>query len=491
MRERICLSFRCFVVSFCVILSACQHKAPVVDLIINDVTIIDAVSGEVVKQAVVIDKDLIIAVVPSSHSSQYLSRQRIDGAGKFVIPGLWDSHVHLSFEPALDETLFDLFLGNGVTSVRDTGGALPSMLEWRKKAQSRLSPSIYMAGPLIDGTSTVYNGELPGYPKIGVPVSSPKEATALVDELAKQGVDFIKAYEMLDPETFKALIERATYHGLPVSGHVPLSMTVMEASNAGMKSMEHLRNLEMGCSAESEALYEQRQELLNNGEAQLGAELRAAIHLAQHYKAVETLDLERCEKLLQTLASNQTWQVPTLTLMLASKFPFFAQEDWRDTFRYLPAKLSEKWLQETATFKAQLLQPSSAREERQAVADWKLRFVEKLAALEIPILAGTDTPIFYLTPGFSLHLELETLVKAGLSPLQAIEAATYAPAKYFGKESQMGLVAREHQADLVLLNSNPLEQISNTRDIHAVILKGKVLDRRQLDGMLKLATDLP
>lgn len=472
----------CFAFLF---LSACQYSQEDADLIIKNVTIIDALGGKVADRDVVIIAESIVAVAPSSEKAAYTSGQIIDGRGKFLIPGLWDSHVHLSFEPALGERLFDLFLGNGITSVRDTGGTLENMLAWRKKAQASLSPTVYMAGPLIDGKLTVYNGELPGYPEIGVSAQSPEEVVALVDSLAEQGMDLIKAYEMLDPLTFKALIKRADFHGLPVTGHVPLSMTVADASNAGMKSMEHFRNLEMGCSAERDALYEQRQALLKNEDALPGAKLRGAIHVAQHSKAVETYDPERCDKLLQTLASNQTWQIPTLALMLAAKFPFYAEDQWRDTFNHLPAGIAGKWFQETARFKAQLSNTSPAREKRKAVAEWKMTLIGKLRELDIPIMAGTDTPIFYLTPGFSLHLELQTLVRAGLTPLEAIETATYAPAKYFGKEDRLGLVATGHHADLLLLNSNPLQNISNTRDIHAVIKNGQVLNTAALKRMLK------
>lgn len=484
----------CLNVILCVLLCltgpAVARSVESADVIIESVTVIDAHYGSRPDMTVVLRGDKIIEVVPAKEARPFVGARTIDGRGKYLIPGLWDAHVHLTFDPELSSSMFNLLLGMGITSVRDTGGELSKVLAWREKSRTTLAPTVYVAGPLIDGEPTIYNGEVSGFPELAVTARSPAEVERLVDELAAKKVDLIKAYEMLTPESFKALISRARHHGIPVTGHVPLSMTVEQASNAGLRSMEHFRNLEMACSKDRDDLLAQRINLLKNAERQSGSALRSAIHSAQHYAAVQTFDAERCASTMKVLAENNTWQIPTLTLMLASSIPYYAEDKWRATFEYLPAEVASKWLAAAASYKKKLETPSVSREQRKAVADWKMNLIPKLVEREIPIMAGTDTPIFFLTPGFSLHRELETLVIAGMTPMQALEAATLAPAKYFKREHKQGLIAPEMLADLVLLNADPLQDISNTTKIELVIRGGVVLSRPQLDAMLLKASVL-
>jgi len=447
---------------------SCAHESKLADqnqnhgdILLKNITAIDAINGVRRQQSILIAGEKIVYVGEANTAT---ANRVIDGSGKFLIPGLWDAHVHLTFEPALDDAMFNLLLANGITSVRDTGGQIDKVLAWKQKSKSSLAPDVYIAGPLIDGKPGVYLGNEPDFPAIGVETDSAEQVVALVDQLANSGVDLLKAYEMLSPRAYKALLERAAYHQLPVTGHVPLSMTPTQVSDQGLHSMEHLRNLEMECSSKADELFTQRRAMLLNPQNKPGSKLRSDIHKAQHFKGAVSLDEMRCNRLIATLVKNQTWQIPTLMLMAYLKYPYFADPQWLKTFEFLPEPLKSNWTEEARNYSV--------------IVDWKMNMVKKFAKAGVPIMAGTDMPIFFLTPGYSLHKELEVLVLAGLSAMQAIEAATINPAKYFAKDHEMGSIDEDKVADLVLLNANPLTDISNTQAIEMVFRKGVTLSLR-------------
>ena len=451
-------------------------------LIIQNVHIIDAKSGLQKDKTVVVQGNRIVAIQDMPIKKGTENTQIIDGEGKFLIPGLWDAHVHLSFEKDLTPAMFDLFLANGITSIRDTGGQLDLVLPEKEKAEKdpENTPRVMVAGPLLDGVPTVYDGSRPSNPHLGIGAGSVAEAEALVEQFADAGVDLIKAYEMLTPEAFKALVAKAKSKGLVVTGHVPLSMDVIEASDAGMRSMEHMRNLEMACSADWEKLLESRQKMLFDGSNEAGGILRGNIHQAQRTHAVGNQDAARRAEVLQHLADNGTWQIPTLSIMTSGALRPFARQEWKDYFQYLPQSVEERWSSNLENF-------LSAPPDSSYIiyTQWALEMIGHLKTAGVEIMAGTDTPIFFLTPGYSLHEELALLVKGGLTPLEVIEAATLKPAEYFNLEQELGLIEEGMLADLVLLDANPLEDISNTRRIHAVIRDGKLHDLKALEGMLE------
>lgn len=450
-------------------------------IVIHEVAIIDAVQGFKSDQSVVIRNEEIIEVVNASEVMIPNGAEVIDGKGKFLIPGLWDAHVHLSYIPELSSSMFDLFLVNGITSIRDTGGQLDLVMPWKEKsvANPGSSPRVMVAGPLLDGVPTVYDGS-PGRPKLGLGAATPEEAKLLVDQFVEAGVDLIKSYEMLTPQSYQAVIEHAKRYDLPVTGHVPLSMDVIEASDLGLRSMEHLRNLEMACSSDFDSLKKVREKLLIEGNSLQGGVLRSNIHEAQRYHAVFTQDAQRRDLVLTTLLKNNTWQVPTLTIAAARQNRVFDREEWRDDFRYLPPSVRDQWTESAINF-SEIATP----EKSIAYANWAYEMIGHLDDKRIGIMAGTDTPIFFLTPGFSLHEELRLLVKGGLSPLKALEAATIRPAEYFNLQEKLGTIEAGKLADLVLLNANPLKEITNTQKITAVIKNGMFYSRNSLDSMLE------
>ncbi|WOJ95408.1 amidohydrolase family protein [Congregibacter brevis] len=439
------------------------------EILIRDVTPVDAHSGVMETQDALISDGKIVAMgqglaAPSSVTV-------IDGKGRFLTPGLWDMHVHLSYDDRFVDLMPDLFLDYGITSVRDTGGNLDRLLPILKSryASSNEAPRVFYAGPLLDGSPVVYGSD--DGDGIGEGTVTTEQARSRVQELRAAGVSFIKIYEMVTPEIFDAFADEASKVNLPIAAHVPLSML---ASDAGprVQSMEHLRNIEMDCARDARALLKERREMLAAGRerSSKGMDLRSSIHKSQRDPAVQNEDPERCDWVLDNLVS--TIQVPTARLNAMTQYPPFSAEDWPLALQALPDSLRNDWLKAP-----QYMDPNSYR----VLGEWTLAMIPRLAAKNIAIGAGTDTPIGWAIPGYSLHRELEILVAAGLNPRSALAAATLVPASFFSLAHQTGRVAEGYQADLLLLDANPLEDIRNTRRISAVISKGNLVRDRAME----------
>ena len=448
---------------------------------ITNVTVIDSKQERLDNQTVLVKGNKIEAVGPSAEIELPHSATTIDGSGKFLIPGLWDAHVHLTYDQDIGPSMFKLFMVNGVTSIRDTGGQLELMQPYREQADADPTgtPRFKFSGPLLDGHPRVYDGSTPFRPNLSVGVKTPNQAKNRVNELAAAGVDLIKAYEMLQPEILVAVLEAAAKKGLPVTGHVPLSTDVITASNAGLRSIEHMRNLEMSCTKDWEQLMETRRKELQDGAREAGGDLRSRLHQLQRSYAIENQDSTTRAQVLGTLAKNNTWLIPTLTILASRENRVYARPAWREQFKYLPDSVGARW-QSSAERLASMPVDSAAV----LFAEWGYDMVGRLPKAGVGIMAGTDTPIAFLTPGFSLHEELRLLVNSGLSPIQALEAATVRPAAYFNMQDELGTVEAGKIADLLLLDANPLENIENTQRIRAVIKDGHLHDRAQLDAWL-------
>lgn len=477
-----------FIILFLIILGSCrdvssEHKGEVRSILFKSVTIIDAKSGERKNFNVLTTGNKIIEVTKESIKIP-ANCTIVDGKGKFLIPGLWDAHVHLTFTPGLEQSMFPLFLANGITNIRDTGGLMDQVLPWKEKSlkEPNSSPGVFIAGPLLDGLPNVYDGS-PGRSEISVGIGSKEEAREMVDTLDALGVDFIKSYEMLSPELFKVIINSAREHDLFVTGHVPLSMDVIEASDAGLRSMEHMRNLEMACSSDFDSLLQARRKMLDEGKNMPGGKLRSQIHTAQRVYAIASFDEERASEVLGRLAENGTWQIPTMALLTGSINRLYEDDNWKETFQFLPSEIRAQWIKA-----ANEAQQRPKNEASVTHGEWALHMIPKLKDANITILAGTDTPLAFLTPGFSLHKELEMLVQGGLKPLEALESATILPARYFGLEDTMGSIDKNRMADLVLLDANPLSNIRNTRKIRAVVRNGTYYNRKELDSLLRASS---
>lgn len=440
-------------------------------LCITNVAVIDAQNGLREHQTVVVQEGRIVSITHKDSVRLLSNNEVIDGTGKYLIPGLWDTHVHFAYDTVLAPSMLDLFFVHGITSVRDTGGRLQSVKPYKQIAEENPMdlPRVMMAGPLIDGTPNVYDGSSDRLPPLSVRIENELDVVKVVNRLEKEGVDLLKAYEMLSEKEFLQVMKLAKTKGLPVAGHIPLSMDAISVSEAGMNSIEHMRNLELSCASNSDSLLQIRRRMLKVPMGIGGSVLRASIHKAQKEVAMELFDDTVANEVLDVFAKNNTWQVPTLVLNGVLSFDHVTREDWRDTFKLLPDSLRGKWLAGSKRIAVMLTNNASWKKS----TDWQMMMLKKVKEKNIGIMAGTDTPIAFLTPGYSLHEELYLLVQSGLSPLEALATATLKPAEYFGLEHEEGLLQEGFLADMVLIEGNPLENIRNTRNIQAVIKGGK------------------
>ena len=453
-----------------------------VDLAIASTTAIDAVNGLRKNQTILIEKDKILSIGNSSEITIPKGTKTIDGQDLYVIPGLWDAHVHFSYDEEIAPAMLPLFLANGITYVRDTGGPINKVRYWKAVANGKRTeaPEVFIAGPLLDGVPTIYTGENPTRPLLARTVANPEEGIEAVNSLEQNGADLIKAYEMLTPETFTSILDRAAALQLPVTGHIPLAMDATLVSNLGLNSIEHLRNLEISCSSLRDLIIEERKTMLASGAEREGGTLRQEAHQAHRLKAIDTLDWQRCKNVLDVHISNETYHNPTTALLESTYDSFLTSPKWTATFRELPIKVAKRW-KNTVFIAVEEANPKEKKliQQYKDYMAWARRVISYLGKQDM-ILAGTDTPIYFLTPGASLHKELEALVRAGMSPLQTLAAATNIPARYFGLENSRGSLEPGMLADMVILKKNPLEDIRNTRSIKAVVRLGTLHTKKKL-----------
>ena len=447
---------------------------------IENISIIDPNDGLKENQTVIIKSNKIYKIFDSSKIKLSKKNKIYNGKNKFLIPGLWDAHVHFAFEVSLAESMSDLFLAFGITSVRDTGGEIDFVNKFKYESENNPNthPRIMVAGPLIDGKYNVYDGSNDQFPPLSIQTMTEKDLLKEVSSLIKNNVDFLKAYEMLTPNQFKALANIAKENNLKLTGHVPLSMDVISASNIGLNSMEHFRNFELSVSKNSVELLNKRKRLLKNSKKFSGGKLRSSIHSLQRMNAINNIDSVKLNKVINVLAKNQTWQIPTLFLYRTFANKTFKLKSWIENFNFFPSEVREKWIDKISKIDDKL------NKDRQAYSNWAIGIVSLMNKKGVKFMAGTDAPIFFLIPGLSLHDEIAMLSEGGLSNLEAIKSATYNPSKYFGMENELGSIKVGQIADLLILSKNPLLNISNTKEIEAVIKNGNLLNRKYLDSLL-------
>ena len=457
-------------INFLALLIGFQLLSLEAGIVIENITLIDAKNGTRTNQTVSIKNGVIQSI--GSAKLDMEDSQIINGEGKYLIPGLWDAHVHLTFIPEIDhETHFKLYLKNGVTSIRDTGAILSKLQPSLNfiEENPNTTPRLFYAGPLIDGADRVYKGMEPGFPNLSIGIDETSNIPEVVDGLVKEGVTFLKSYEMLTRETYLELLKVAGQNGLRVTGHVPLSIDLEEAIEAGLGGMQHVRNMDLACAKDADNLLDDRQVSLENEASIAGSALRTHIHSSQRYYAIDNTDDERCLRIIMKLSEYGVFQTPTLTINTFDSRRFYADPKWRETYQELPEAAENNWMQGSLK-----LANIDVTENAKKFDAWSLSLVNKMHQEGVKIIAGTDTPIGYLTPGYSLHKELELLSEAGLSNMDVLRSATITPAEFFGMENQMGTIEVGKLADLVILDKNPLMSISNTQRIHRVIVKGQI-----------------
>jgi imidazolonepropionase-like amidohydrolase len=441
-------------------------------LAITHVTIIDA-TGTAAKpnMTVVIQGGRIAAIGNSATAHLPEDAQVIDAAGKYLIPGLWDMHVHWG-----DTEYLRLFLANGVTGIRIMWGDTRQH-DWRRQSEAGqlLAPHLVIASAIIDGPKPFWPGS--------ISVATEAQARQAVVQAKQDGADFVKVYSFLPREEYFAIADEAKKQGILFAGHVPLGVSAEEASNAGQKSFEHLISLLPACSTHSD-------ELAKAASADLVDEMAAErpTFWGEHAKALRQVELdtyspEKAASLFALLKKNGTWQCPTLTLLRSMAYVDDASFVNDSRVKYMPGWARAEWSPAAAIHS---FGPRSAEDFAFSKKEFQkdLELVGAMQQAGVGILAGTDTSNPFCMPGFSLHDELGLLVKAGLTPMQALQAATLNPARFLGSEKDFGTVEEGKVADLLLLDANPLDDIANTRKIASVVYGGRLYSRGDLDQML-------
>jgi imidazolonepropionase-like amidohydrolase len=465
---------------FSLFLSAC-HKPHPATIAITHATVIDATGAPPQPNStVLIDNEKIFAVGPDSTLEIPTGARVIDATGKFLMPGLADMHIHLmgAGEPTGSrEFILPLLIANGITTVRDMGGDVAQLKKLKKEIDSgdQPGPQIFFTGPYLDGN--------PPYFQPSIIVQSPAEADAAVRKLKSEGVDFIKVQSGLKPAAYFAIAEVARKENIRFVGHVPDSISATQASDAGQSSIEHLTGILLACSSREAELREQQLHPPSYKETPRQTSPRQR---AWQQAVLNSYSPEKAQKLYAKLLANHTWQVPTLPLLIELAFLTPATDRAGDpNLKYIPQNLKKIWKQGRAESLANKTPGDFLL--RAKLVEASLKAVGDMHAAGIPIMAGTDSTAPNLVPGFALHDSIADLVQAGLTPMQALQAATSKPAEFLNRSNEQGTIAPGQRADLVLLDANPLADIHNTGKIHAVILKGKFLDRAALDALLNKA----
>jgi len=416
---------------------SCLPAVLAATLAITHVTVIDTNGGAPQRDVTVVVRDDRIAEITDKSVP---NARVIDGRGKFLIPGLWDMHVHLSWTTS---SALPVLIANGVTSVRDMGSRLSEIDAWRTKIDegTLVGPRILRVGPILNGQK---------FNQYQMVSGNPDETRGVARALKEVGVDFLKVHRRFLRDSYFALIDEAKRLGIPVVGHIPMSVTPEEASNAGQQTIEHTETLFEGTfsAAMKETLPEAIRKFREGGDA---------------------------DKLFAVFVKNHTVVDPTLAAwggLLADP------SGSGPRMRYVAASNRKSIAP---------ISPDDLQGYRDAFAEFR-KVVGQMHRDGVTLVTGTDIAASKV-PGFLMHDELAIFVECGLTPLEALQAATANPAKVVNRFNDLGSIETGKIADLVLLDANPLEDIHNTQKINAVIVGGRFFSRADLDGLLRLAEE--
>ncbi len=425
-------------------------------LAIRGVTVIDGTGAPARPGSTVLIRDRrIVAVGPQQEIAPPPDARVLEGEGRYLIPGLWDMHTHLSKAraPALP-----LLVANGVLGVRDVGGDMGELLRWEEeiRAFERTGPRIVMAGPYLESASNVLRvlmeGTVEPEERTRIPIANPEDARRVVDSIARRGVDLVKVRTWPDLETFRAIADAAADHGLPLAAHT-FELPPEDLREGAVASIEHFYPVP------EEWTEEERRSFYGD--------------LARHGTVVVTTFVVLFESLF----------VPE---SLAARIVADTSGSIDDRRQYVSSFLLADW-------KEQLPERSP-----EAAQNWKeyyptvLQVLQEMHAAGVPLLAGSDLGVLLIFPGSSLHRELELLVEeAGLTPMEALQSATRDPVEFMGLGDSLGTIEPGKVADLVLLEADPLADITNTRRIAAVIQEGRFYSREDLDRVQERVLAMP
>jgi imidazolonepropionase-like amidohydrolase len=400
------------------------------DFVIQNVTVVSVTEGRAIpNQSVVVKDGRIAAISPSASMEKGQSVRMIDGTGAYLIPGLTDMHIH-QFGSSSQHLLN---LMEGVTSVRDMDG-FPWTLRMREsvKRGGLLAPNMYITGQILNGTPMGFAARV---------VTTPEEGRTAVREDKAAGFDFIKVHNIMKPEVYEAVLDEAHRQHIDVVGHIPQGIKVADAIRLGQKTMEHFKGY-----------------ILDNG---------LTISNEDYVSATKGADIWLCPTF-----SGYRNTLRGADLLHAMELPEMRYTSWRDRIKW--RKLAEEPI-------------TPLTQTRQTVLPMSEQIFRELLPIGARFIAGTDSGGGYILmpPGFILHEELRLMQKNGLSPLETLRTATVNAAAAMGRAAEFGSIEPGKRADMVLLSANPLIDVQNLSHIQAVIVRGIVLDRKDLDAIGK------
>lgn len=481
----------CWLLCMILIQSGCKvgdlNEQPVegARLAITNVTVIDVTGGPSRPDTTVLIAGERITVLGETDVVKIPQDVPIvDAQGKYLIPGLLDMHVHLQdIEP-----LFSLFIANGVTGVREMGGGPHENIErWRELGAlgERLIPRILAAGQIVNGPKPAFPGALV--------VSDDEEGRRAVTSLRQRGLDFLKVFSLLPRDGYFAIAEEANRQGFPFAGHLPISVSAAEASDAGQSSIEHLAGsgLLFACSTREAELRRSALKALEESDYDISV-VAESILFGPVEELIGSYSYEKADALFASFINNGTLQVPTLAGRRVDTGHFVAPDDPRldangdenyflsDPYlKYVPDSMKDEWFNPyTKNFTGEDFSRTRKlfRKQLELVGDMRVAGVE--------FMTGSDAGNPGAYPGFTLHDELALFVDAGFSPIEALQSATLIPASFLGVSGSLGTIEEGKIADLLLLEANPLESIENTRKIAGVVFKGEFFSKSKLADLL-------
>jgi imidazolonepropionase-like amidohydrolase len=451
---------------FLVSIPAYAGRAGTTLLAIKGATLLDVRNGrQIGNSAILVEEDRIKEVGDASTIVIPTYARVIDARGKWVIPGLFDMHVHGS---ARKDVPIALYVANGITAIRDMGGNITSLRMTRQKIESgeKLGPHLFYTGNVLDGSPPVA-------PPMSFIVDSPQEAAGAVEFLISQGADSVKIYNNITEPVLDAIVKAAKSAGKPVGGHVPKALSLKRSIELGFNFVEH-------------GAIRSRDLLEWNSITQAEANQIASLSSVTQREALvwQRVDLNstKVKAVISFMAEKNVFLDPTLSIDEFDSLFLYEKEAKHPNNRFLKrAFLDEALGPDHDIFRM----PAELKTTAVSGIEKRRKFVGMCNRGGVKILAGTDGPgIGRVTVGFGLHHELELLVEAGLKPIEALQGATINAARALRKENEMGSVESGKFADMVILKSNPLSDIHNTTKIDSVLLRGRMFERTALDAML-------
>lgn len=445
-----------FFIILCTYIGCLKSTKKKYDIALSNAQIIDIKTGEITRQTIYIDKGIIVEITPELKKNIEVSNYTSLG-DMYVLPGFWDNHVHFRGGEQLitqNEKFLKQYIEYGITTVRDAGGDLtPQVQQWNQEIQdgTRVGPTIYTSGPKLDGPNARWEGSLP--------IASQEDIVTALDSLQTLNVDYVKLYDStLSRKHYLDIIKTAETRDMITSGHMPFTVELQEAIDAGLDNIEHLYYVLKGCSSQEKEITQQ----IINGTLGFWGSME---------QLIATYDETIAQQTFARLKASNTFVTPTLHI--GNVLSYLDEVDHsQDTYL---THLEDAFIKTyEGRVKGALNASAKAKKDRKELQKFFIKLTKSLHDADVLLLSGSDCGAFnsYTYPGPSLHKELEQMVLAGLTPLEALQTSGYNGSKFLQKEGYG--IAVGNRADLVVLVKNPLENIRNTQSIRLIVKNGTI-----------------